>query len=316
MTDGPAGDPTELSAAEAFGLLAHETRLAAMRVLWDENGPLTFTAIADRAGIPDTGNFNYHLGKLVGYFLRKEGDTYALTLAGRQAMAAVSAGTLTDLPLLEPTVLNRPCPWCEADVRIAHFGDKLRVTCTECPGTFGGEDWNQGSALPHPPGTITVLPFPPAGIENRTPQELLDASLVRLASRWRDLTYGTCPDCGDVTTSTASVCTDHDRSGVCTDCGMRFVGVRHISCDGCGQPHTGGFPLNLFAHPDLVMYFLDHGVDPLKPSWAEAAVPVVSCNGRPHDGPDAVAELEWHLDDEPMFVLIGEDGAVIETQRG
>lgn len=69
-----------LEATEAFSLLAHDTRMAAMEVLWEADGPVRFSEIADRAGIGDTGNFNYHFA------------SWSATSSGRRARPTSSLG--------------------------------------------------------------------------------------------------------------------------------------------------------------------------------------------------------------------------------
>lgn len=88
MTEDPfAPDP-----AEAFDLLGDETRLAILRALADrqrecpDEPSLTFTELRERAGVGDSGLFNYHLEKLVGRFVRDTGEGYELGYAGRQVV--------------------------------------------------------------------------------------------------------------------------------------------------------------------------------------------------------------------------------------
>lgn len=318
MSDGNTAGGAERRSRdpmEAFELLTHETRMAAMRVLWDAAEPLRFSEIADRAGISDTGNFNYHLGELVGHFVRKEGETYRLTRPGRRAMAAVLSGDITDQPQFEPTRLDQPCPYCGADVLLAHNRNKLRVLCTACDGTWRSNRWNHGTDRPHPQGTVSVLPFPASGVKDRDPAALLRTALTRLTSRWRDATNGICPECGGTTVSTATVCPDHDTEGVCGSCGSRFAGHRAIKCDVCGDTHNGVFPLNGLADPGALTYFWDHGVDLFSPTWDDV-LRFLECEERIQSAEPIEAEMVWALDDEPLTVRIGADGRVVAVIRG
>lgn len=61
---------------EAFALLGDETRVAMIEALVDEsrtsldNPRLSVSDLRERIGRPDSGQFNYHLDKLVGHFVR------------------------------------------------------------------------------------------------------------------------------------------------------------------------------------------------------------------------------------------------------
>ncbi len=305
-------DPGGLDPADAFGLLAHDTRIAVLRALWTADRPLRYSEITDRAGIPDTGNPSYHIRELVGPFVREEGDLYSLTHAGRQAMTAVLTGDLTDRTAFDPTRVDRPCPYCGADVALAHYGDKLRVVCTACEGTFQDERLEQspdGTALT---GTITALPFPAAGVRDRDPVSVLDAGLTRLCSRWRDATNGVCPDCGGTTTSTVAVCPDHDPDGVCGACGSRFAGTRTVTCDNCGQRHDGDFPLNAVSDPASVAWFRDRGVDLLDPTW-NAAVVLLDCEERIRAVDPLDATVGWTMDGDRITLHVGEGGRAVRV---
>lgn len=75
----------EPSLADSFDLLADETRLRIVRVLLAaEPQALRFSELRDRAGVRDTGRFNYHLGRLRGPFVEKREDGYVLTPVGRR----------------------------------------------------------------------------------------------------------------------------------------------------------------------------------------------------------------------------------------
>ena len=92
--DSPSSDPPgapsvpeSYDPAAAFALLGDATRLRILRELWeaqrdapDEGVP--FEALRERAGVDDSGRFNYHLGKLTGRFVERGDDGYRLRFAG------------------------------------------------------------------------------------------------------------------------------------------------------------------------------------------------------------------------------------------
>jgi len=78
--DGDEDVPPE----DAFSLVANETRMDVLKALWEADGPRSFSALRERVGVRDSGQFNYHLGKLVGHFVRKTADGYRLSLDDRE----------------------------------------------------------------------------------------------------------------------------------------------------------------------------------------------------------------------------------------
>lgn len=313
-TDAPASsDADGIPAVDAFGLLAHETRLAAVRALWAADRPLRFSEVADRAGVTDTGNFNYHFGQLVGHFVRETGDEYELTRSGRQAMTAVLAGDVTDRPAFGPVELDERCPFCDAPVELAHDADVLRVRCSDCPGNFHGEH-TAANGTPNPEGTITTFAFPAAGLRERDPETVLDVALVRLLSRWGDMTSGVCPDCAGPVDRTATVCDDHADDGVCEHCTSRFVGLLTARCGTCSNTRSGLLALAAFAHHRVRRYFEDHGHDPLEPTWS-FALAVLALDERVHDTDPLHYEASWRLDDERLRVHVDDDGQVTRVHR-
>ncbi|ADJ16460.1 winged helix-turn-helix domain-containing protein [Halalkalicoccus jeotgali] len=68
---------------EAFAALADETRLGILQTLWkSDTQTMTFSELRRAVGIRDPGQFNYHLGKLVGQFVTKVDGKYRLTQGG------------------------------------------------------------------------------------------------------------------------------------------------------------------------------------------------------------------------------------------
>jgi len=311
--------PSDLEPTAAFELLAHETRLAAMRVLWEAREPLRFSEIADRAGISDTGNFNYHFGKLVGGFVREVGDRYALTRSGRQAMTAVLAGDVTEHPSFDPVTLEESCPYCDAAVELHHDADQLRVLCSSCSGTFEGERETLSGArdphgTPNPPGTLSTFAFPPAGLRDRDPDTVLEAALSRLVSRSRDASAGVCPDCAGPVDRTAAICPDHDPEGICEACGSRFAGLVTMNCETCRNTHAGVLALVGLSDPRIVSFFADHGIDPLDPSWAFATA-FLGVEERVRGTDPLDYEAAWTLGDETLRVRFDADGEISALTR-
>jgi hypothetical protein len=307
------GEDTQ-HAVDAFGLLSHETRMAAMYVLWEAGAPLRFSEIADRAGISDTGNFNYHFGKLVGEYVRDHGETYGLTRAGRQAMTAVVAGEVTRQPSFSPVELEESCPYCGASVELTHGEDKLRVRCRSCAGTFEtGRETTYGTT--NPEGTLSAFAFPPSGLRNRDPDAILDVALERYLGRMRELASGICPDCAGPVDRTVSLCRDHDAAGICPACSSRFAGEIAFKCNTCRMTNTSLLIAVCVRNPQVQVYFADHGYDLVAPSW-ETFVAILSVTEHlKEEGDELAYTLSWTFDDETLRIYLDETGRIQDWSR-
>ncbi len=104
MTDGSPETPLNTVAervgeqtADAFEILGNETRLAILFALWEAMDPgsplsepsdpaVSFSDLKERVGIRDSGQFNYHLDKLVGPFVDQSEEGYTLTNSAEQIL--------------------------------------------------------------------------------------------------------------------------------------------------------------------------------------------------------------------------------------
>lgn len=125
-TDAETDETTPLAPDDAFAVLGNETRMEILQTLGKGDEPLSFSELRDRVGMRDSGQFNYHLGKLQGHFIRKVDDEYELRGAGRRVVEAVLSGALTDDPVVEPTVIDMDCRLCGAPIELGFDHDRVR----------------------------------------------------------------------------------------------------------------------------------------------------------------------------------------------
>lgn len=120
-TETGGTDATETAPTAVFELLADETRLAIVRELaaerqsnWQWSGA-TFAELRRAVGIADAGNFSYHLEKLRGPLVVKDGDEYHLRNRGMELVGAVESGQYTGAgtPLRGETDYECPYPDCD-----------------------------------------------------------------------------------------------------------------------------------------------------------------------------------------------------------
>lgn len=95
QADEPGGGALAAS-EDAFQALASDVRLAVLLALLRADHAPTFSELQSAADSDSSAGFAYHLRQLDGRFVRKVGEGYELTQAGRRAAEAVLAGTFTD----------------------------------------------------------------------------------------------------------------------------------------------------------------------------------------------------------------------------
>jgi len=255
---GVAGD----RATEAFKLLGDETRLAILLALWDAAEPhggddaVSFTDLRNRVGARQGGQFNYHLDKLVGQFVRKTDDGYALRRSGRKLVQSIIAGTGIEDPVLEPTEIDAPCPFCGAPTAITYERNYVYRVCTECEG-----DVDPGSD--HPQGSLSGWTFEPTGLSGRTAEEVYAASTVKTFARIGLRFEGICPDCSGTVEWSFEVCADHDppSDGPCSECGRQRAVVAREACTVCKSAGVGSPAIKTLLHPAVVSFYYDHGIE-------------------------------------------------------
>lgn len=250
---GDFGDAVEtggLSPEEAFGIVGNETRLAILRTLWDAaEEPVSFAELRRRTPA-ESSNFDYHLRKLVGHFVRQTGDGYELRIAGEAVVRAVLAGVITADPSFDPTVVDAGCPTCGAPVEIRYRDELLLVRCTECEGSAGGD---------YPEGTYIGYPFPPAGLEGRRPKEVLRAARTFYDAKADPMVDGVCPECAGRVETTIDICDDHAASdgALCDECDTRYQCWAEFRCDNCGYARRSAVWYRVLARPEVIATYPD-----------------------------------------------------------
>lgn len=226
-------DEEGLSPDEAFWLLGDEMRTAILHAVWESSGEgITFSEIRERVGSPDSGKFNYHLGKLAGHFLVKSEDGYRLTQAGREVVRAVMAGTITQRPEMGPVAIDAHCEDCDGAL-VARYDEYGIIECGDCGASVM---WNE---------------FPPAGLDGRTPEAFAIAFDRWTRTRFGLAMDGICPNCAHEMT------TDILNRGIDTD---DDVATMH-HCENC--KYEARVPLfgHVLSHPAVVSFFYEQGID-------------------------------------------------------
>ena len=254
-----------LSPDEAFAALSNEHRVRILRALGDAATPLAFSELYDRLPIDDTARFNYHLGELRGHFVRKTADGYALDHPGRRVVEAIRSGAVTEDPEIERTTVDDRCPTCESPLEIQWLDGSVEVFCSVCESRWDRSHGRVGGPGEVESGYLGRLPFPPAGLRDRSPSEVL-----RAAHAWTNVELiavgcGVCPRCAAAVRTEIDACSDHENDGVCSNCRSRFAALLRASCPNCPYNVGGAAGLGLLSTPELLSFMLDHDLDPLSP---------------------------------------------------
>lgn len=267
MADSPSPDsPLEAAAetagartTEAFSILGNETRLSILLALWEtyepfaEENSVPFDELREHVGVEDPDRFTYHLQKLSGHYIRETDAGYELRQAGRLIVRTVVAGAGLEDPEFEPTEIDAECPFCEAPTAVIYRDDWLYHVCTNCDGGFGARE-------DMPDGLISGGAFPPAGITDRTPSEMMAARSTRSKQHFLPATEGVCSVCAGPMETSLHVCEDHASEGICGTCGRRDAVMARFRCPVCkdwnATPPRGA----IAYHPAVIAFYHERGV--------------------------------------------------------
>ncbi|MFC7154901.1 ArsR family transcriptional regulator [Halomarina halobia] len=275
--------------AEAFSIVANETRLSILEALWRaEERPVRFSRLREMVGMRDSARFNYHLGKLTDQFVLRTDDGYDLRHAGTKVVQAVLAGSFNEHPHVEPFPVEGSCLWCDGTLEARYDDEMLAIVCADCERRHGRYS------------------FPPGGLNDRTTEEIARAFDQRVRHLHCLAADGVCPECsGRMRTVLVS------EGDCCLGDGLR---ADHV-CEQCNHRLCSAVGLRLLDQSDVVAFHRDHGIDlGLTPYWtldwcvSDEAVTVL-------DTDSWRVEVAITLDGETLRVTMDEDLVVREVRH-
>lgn len=263
--DGNDGDYS-ITPDEAFALLGDETRVGILQALWDrfESGTggnsVPYSTLFDQAAIDDSGNFSYHLEKLIGPFVRKNDDGYELKQTGINIIREVVAGTVIEDPSINYSEVDFDCPICGAPVEVVYDDEVMAAVCTDCDGILR---WNET------PGILFLGLVPPACIEDRPANSALRAAATYTFYEIASLGDNVCPHCSRRVETAINVCSNHDpgTTTLCPHCGRRHMAEVRIDCSTCKRNVFPPLATIALTHPAVSSFYYDHGIDYRFASW-------------------------------------------------
>lgn len=307
-TDTGPDDSSTLSPDEAFDLVGEEARLQILRALGEADGPLAYSELFERVEYDDSSNFNYHLEKLLGHFVRKTDEGYEPRLAGRHVVQAIFSGVVTNDPVLDRTEVDMSCMYCGAPVEMGYHDSTVLVYCAECEGQI--ERKNPVDQWPIESDDIVgYVAIPPAGVYDRTPTEILEAAAVNTVADLQSITRGICPQCTAVLDESVHVCEDHDAEGrFCERCNHQFGVSVAIRCTNCTFESKSPLPAYALGTPDLLGFMIDHDVDPFVTSahLSECEEEILSTE-------PLEARYTFSIDGDSITLIVDEDLSVVEV---
>ncbi|GAB7093518.1 winged helix-turn-helix domain-containing protein [Halolamina litorea] len=275
--------------ADAFGLVANETRLSILEALWTADAsPVRFSELREAVGMRDSAQFNYHLDKLTDQFVRKLDEGYELRHAGEKVVQAVLAGSFTEHPTLDPIDVGDPCVNCGADLRATYEDERLAITCPDC-GYGHGE-----------------YAFPPGGLTDRDDEEVLAAFDQRVRHLHCLAKDGVCPECSGRMETTV------ERADDC--CVGSSLTATH-RCSQCNHQLCSAVGLALLDDSEVVGFHREHGVSLSERPywtlpWCVTDDPITLAGEDPQR-----FEVAIDCEDETMTVTLDDDLSVVETAR-
>lgn len=246
-------------ASAAFSALGNETRLEVLLALWEANDSrdtspgVSFSTLRERVGTRDSGQFNYHLEKLLGEFVRKTEAGYTLTEAGMQIIQTVVGTVGVEEPTPDPIEAGKPCPVCGGATEFRYDDGHVYLCCTECPGLYDAGDVE-------PQGLLTSTECIRSAFAGRDLLEVYDAVGTRAKGLFESMVQGVCPECLGLVTHSLLVCDDHDPEGLCKTCGSRFEARIELTCAVCKHFAHGPVRTLMSYHPAVLSLYIDHGI--------------------------------------------------------
>lgn len=257
------GNTIDEQTLEAFELLSNETRLAILLALWKAMDPgpppfeptLSFAELRRMVGMRHGQQFNYHLERLVGWYVRQTDAGYTLTISAERILSTVMAGIFSDSPSFRDERIDAACMLCGASTMVDYSDGILIQRCPNCEGV------NQEPG--EPSGAIAKEYRPPVGLNNRTPEEFVQKGKTWHRHRRHAFIEGTCPDCSGTITTTMLICGAHDSQDltICEHCDRVHKIVARFVCDICKSSMETGVWNTILTEIPVIAFFHEHGLD-------------------------------------------------------
>lgn len=226
------------SPEDSFARLGNEIRLSILRTLHEQvsvgdrsEQTVPYSQLRQAVGEEDSGKFGYHLNRLLGEFVEKWPDGYAIRYPGKELVRTVKSGAVTATERGESEPVDAACYLCGSPVIVSYTNGYISACCTRCRGALDFDFMPEGalSSIPVPAGAV-------GDAVETAPLDLLDRVHGRYCHRSRSFGDGSCPRCGGTAVADIRACSDHDDGeGPCSECGITLPATVQMSCRVCGE---------------------------------------------------------------------------------
>lgn len=317
MTGESKVDEDVISPETAFALLGEETRLETLRVLGDADRPLSFSELYERVGYDDSANFNYHLEKLEGHFVRKTEYGYELRQPGARVVEAVVSGAINEAATIAPTETDIDCLLCGEPTVVSYREELVHLYCTGCDGMYGPPDTDDPS-VPEALATYGSLggyPLPPAGLRGRTVESVFETAESWTMSKALSWARAICPQCTAPMEQEIKVCESHDRTADgCPRCGHHCAVLVRCSCTNCPRKERGLLPHYLLPNTEFLSFLTSNGVNPASP-MPEFYQLIIDHEEDVISAEPFEARLTFTVGDDSLTVVVEDDLSVTDITR-
>ncbi|WP_245853138.1 winged helix-turn-helix domain-containing protein [Natrinema ejinorense] len=275
--------------AEAFSLLGNETRIKILETLWKaEEQPVPFSRLYEAADVTNSSKFNYHLGKLLGQYIRKTDGGYELRTAGKSVVGMIVKGSFNAHPQPDPFEVDEPCTKCSGQLMARYENEMLAIECSSCDRGHGRYS------------------FPPGGMLGRDNDELLTVFDRRVRHLLNLAQDGVCPECSGKIRSMIEMgeIETHDA-----EISVRFV------CQQCNHTLQAPIGFTLLNRSPVVTFYRDHGLELAdrrywRLPWCVSDDCTTIRSVTPHS-----FDVALTLDSETLCITLDRDLNLIRTRR-
>lgn len=247
MDDGE-GVADRVPPAEAFELVAHETRVAVLGALRAaDGGPLAFGEIRDAVGVDDPGQCHYHVDRLAGRFVDRTDEGYRLSSAGWRLAGAIVSGGLTASLAPETVPAEGACSECGGPLDAVVRPEGVSIECRDC-------------------GFVETDPDVPAAALAGRPSSELGQTIWQYVRRMEvDAAHDFCPNC-EGSVQRAVTTPSEDAAPDWFD-GEAADAVVVTDCDHCGFWWHAMLPIAALVEPAVVAFYHEHEIDLRERPW-------------------------------------------------
>lgn len=294
---------------DVFAVLSDDTRVAILQALWETaDHQASFSELRQAVEMRDSGQFNYHLDKLVSRFVKKTDEGYTLTQAGKQINGAIERGSYTMEGTIDPIPLEQPCQTCGGRRIFDYEEEKVSVECNSCPVTY---------QFVVPPGVF-------AGYERAALPEVANRYLQTM---FNHITTGFCWFCDGHTKPTVGPISERDSidgSSVEDDAADESEEVSGQSpddlplvwydCQRCGHTATSGLDFALLGHPAVAGFYYEHGID-VRDRLVWEFSEMRTDRMRIRDRDPVRASVTYEVGDDALVVVVDRNFNVVEIEN-